>query len=219
MYHKLLQGKDLHPPSQEIVENNTGSTIPALKVVTYSELGTTFPEITPANGLVDRIRGIVQDDIPSGEIGYITAMGQLINVNTSAWGPGTELYADSAGNLTTVPNGPVVATVLKQHASEGILYVEKTAGATAGTGDVIGLPPSNNNAIVRYSGTSGKIIKNSPGTFVQDGGGLEAQGYMTRRLVTDLITVKTGQSWISPNIAIDPGGSIVIESGGEIIIV
>lgn len=125
-FHKTLRGADLHSPSNELVENNTGSTISALKGVTFLSLGTTYPAITVANGNVDLIRGITQADIPNGGTGFITCLGFLNNVNTSSWTAGTKLYVNTVGNLTPTIFGLPVGVVLKQHASTGVIYVENT---------------------------------------------------------------------------------------------
>lgn len=87
-----------------------------------------------------------------------------------------------------------------------------------GTGDVVGTPPSDDKAIARYSGTTGKVIQNSK-TLVQDGGAIEAQGFITRTNVTDDVTVHAGEAWIAPSLALDVDGSIVMEPDSELIIV
>lgn len=89
---------------------------------------------------------------------------------------------------------------------------------SSGSGDVVGPASATDNAIARYDGTTGKLIQNSL-TIVQDGGGIEAQGYMTRRSVTALIKINSGQSWIAPSIELEPSGSIEIDPDAEIIIV
>jgi len=51
----------------------------------------------------------------------------MFEVNTSAWAPGTQLYSDAGGNLTTTPLGGIVAQVIKQSIDDGILYVTTEA--------------------------------------------------------------------------------------------
>lgn len=131
MKHSVLRGRDLHSPSNELVENNTGSTIPKFRAVTFTSMGTAYPQVVLGNGTVDLIRGLTQDDILAGGTGYITALGFLNNVNTSAWTVGTKLYANGSGVITSTPSGLPVAVVLKQDASLGIVYVENT-GITKG---------------------------------------------------------------------------------------
>jgi Uncharacterized conserved protein (DUF2190) len=122
--HNSLRGKDLHSPSNELVENNTGAAIAALKVVTFPSMGRTYPNIALANGSTDIVRGITQTSIAAGSTGYITALGFLIGINTGSWSSGTTLYCDAYGSLTTVANGSLpVATVLKQDPVYGQIYV------------------------------------------------------------------------------------------------
>lgn len=219
--HVNLNGLDNHAPSNYLVENNTGSTITALKVVTFTGIGTNFPAIRTVTSIVDPVRGVVAADILAGQTGYITGLGFLINVNTSPWTEGTQLFADSSGNLTTTVNGPLVATVYKQDALNGYLFVEDVSQAGSGgggSGDVVGPGSSTDKAIARWDGTTGRLLENSL-TTLQDGGALEAQGYITRRSVTADVVVNAGESWIAPSIELAVGGSIEILADGEIIIV
>jgi hypothetical protein len=126
MKHSVLRGSDLHSPSNELVENNTGSVISKFKAVKFASIGMAYPEISLANGGIDVIRGITQTDIANGGVGYITALGFLNNVNTSSWAVGTKLYAGIGGVLTTSVIGLPVAYVLKQDASNGTVYVANT---------------------------------------------------------------------------------------------
>lgn len=85
-------------------------------------------------------------------------------------------------------------------------------------GFVKGPISATDNAIARYDGTSGKLIQDSK-TIVQDGGAIEAQGFLTRRSVTDLVSIPSGESWIAPELELEISGSIEIESDGELIII
>lgn len=88
----------------------------------------------------------------------------------------------------------------------------------SGSGDVSGPSSSTDKAIARFNGVTGKLIENSK-TVLQDGGAIEAQGFITRRNVTDNVSVKSDESWITPNIELEPTGSIEVEADGEIIVV
>jgi hypothetical protein len=123
MKHRNLRGADLHAPSSELVENNTGTTIGVLKAVKFNGMGTLYPQIVLSNSATDVMRGITQSSIVSGSTGYITSLGLMNGVDTSAWSAGTTLYADTSGNITsTVINTPV-GSVLFQDAVNGIIYV------------------------------------------------------------------------------------------------
>lgn len=121
--HKNLRGLDLHAPSNELVENQSGSTLTKLKVVRLDGMGTIYPKVVLANPGGFPNFGIVAYDILPGKVGYVTCYGFLFEVDTSAWPVGTELYADSSGNLTTIIAGGVVGTVVKQDADFGVIYV------------------------------------------------------------------------------------------------
>lgn len=82
---------------------------------------------------------------------------------------------------------------------------------------VQGPSSSTDNAVTRWDGTTGNIIQNSL-ALLQDGGAFEAQGYITRRLVTDTIVVNADQTWLAPQLELELTGSIEIEADGEVVI-
>lgn len=124
MLHQNLRGADLHSPSTELVQNATGSDIAALKTVGYVGLGTLgYPLIAVVNPSATTVRGITQAVVPDGGQGAITSLGFLQAINTSAFAVGSILYGDSTGSLSLVPNGLPVGVVLKQDATQGVIYV------------------------------------------------------------------------------------------------
>ena len=148
-YHKHLRGNDLHAPSQELVENNTGITLSKLKVVTLDGMGTVFPQIKLNNASTDNPFGIINTDIITGKSGMITCLGFMYEVDTSPWATGTSLYSDALGNLTPVVSGNIMAIVTKQDAIYGILYVFSLVNfiKTNSTWSTLGnanIDPSNN---------------------------------------------------------------------------
>lgn len=88
-----------------------------------------------------------------------------------------------------------------------------------GTGNVTGLPPTTLRAIARWADITGTTIENSPGTLVQDGGAIEAQGFITNRNVSGTVTVNTGESWIAPSLQILGGGVIILNPDAQLIII
>jgi hypothetical protein len=140
MRHSGLRGSDLHSPTNELVENNTGSTILGLKCVTFSSYGTLYPQITVASGGSDVIRGIVQSDIATSKTGYITSLGIMSGINTNAWNPGTKLYCSPSGDLTTLLVGLPVGIVLKKDIANGAMYVDNT-GITQNDLAALSFPP------------------------------------------------------------------------------
>jgi hypothetical protein len=95
-----------------------------------------------------------------------------------------------------------------------------TGGASSGgSSGVNSIPPTDINAIARWNDTTGSYIKNSPGTYIQDSGAIEAQGYITNRTVSMTVTVNAGESWIAPALTIAPGGMIILNGDAELILV
>lgn len=90
---------------------------------------------------------------------------------------------------------------------------------TSTSGNVTGFPPTDPRAIARWVDTAGTQIENSPGTLVQDGGAIQASGFITNRSVTTLVSVPSQYSWIAPELEIELTGSIEIEPDGELIII
>jgi hypothetical protein len=121
--HKYLKSLDLHAPSQELIENRTGLTLTKLRVITLDGMGAAFPKVRFNNAPFDNPFGIVNADIANGKSGMITCLGFMTEIDTSAWTTNTSLYSDNNGDLTTVQNSDIVATVIKQDANYGILYV------------------------------------------------------------------------------------------------
>lgn len=121
--HKNLRGKDLHAPTNELVENGTGSVLTKLKVVRLNQMGTVYPRVVVADPN-NRINfGVLQDDIAVGKAGYACAFGFMFEQDTSPWTVGTILYSDDSGNLTDQINGGIVAYVIRSDAEFGVLYV------------------------------------------------------------------------------------------------
>lgn len=123
--HRKLTGADLHAPSNQQIENTSGSTIPALYAVTFSGTGV-YPKIVPVTSINDAVRGVTPVALADGECGYITCLGFINNVNTSAYNVGDKLYASAGGALSTTVFGLPIAYVMKKDATTGILYVTNT---------------------------------------------------------------------------------------------
>jgi len=121
-YHRNLVDKDLHAPSRETIVNATASTITKLKVVRVSGMGT-FPQIDIADPNLYQNFGVATDDILVGQVGKVCCLGFMFGLDTSAWPVGTTLFSDSNGDLSIVALGAPVATVIKQDAVTGVLYV------------------------------------------------------------------------------------------------
>jgi hypothetical protein len=95
--------------------------------------GSNYPLVRLSNGITDIVWGITEQTIANNSAAYITTLGFLPNVNTLAWAVGTKLYCinDGSGQLTDVPNGPTIATVMVQDALIGVLYVNSLSAVIA----------------------------------------------------------------------------------------
>jgi hypothetical protein len=122
-FHSKLRGLDLHAPTNEMVENQTGLPINKLKVVSMDGMGSTHPKVILANPNLRSSFGIAVDQIQNGGFGVVTTLGFLYVVDTSAWAVDTLLYSTETGDLSEIPVGSPVAIVVKQHAICGVLYV------------------------------------------------------------------------------------------------
>jgi len=91
--------------------------------------------------------------------------------------------------------------------------------SSGGSGGVTGVPPTTSQAIARWVDTGGTTIEDSPGTFVQDGGAIQASGFLTNRSITTQVIIPSLYSWIAPELEIELSGSIFIEPDGELIII
>lgn len=122
-FHRDLKGPALHAPTNERVENNSGVTIQKLQVVSLDGHGSLFPQVVLADPNTQSNFGIAMQEMVDGTNGYVTTLGFMVNVDTSAWTVNTILYSDANGNLTTTSLGSPVALVIKQDDSCGVMYV------------------------------------------------------------------------------------------------
>jgi hypothetical protein len=78
------------------------------------------------------------------------------------------------------------------------------------SGNVTGLPPTDINAIARWADTGGDIIKNSPGTLVQDSGAIQAQAFVFERQILNDVTIPDHYSMINSDIEMISGDLIML---------
>lgn len=127
MFHRLLTGLDIHEPNNILVENQTGATLSALKVVSLDGFGSARPKVKLCLAPpTDKAFGIVVSDILNtapNNFGYISSLGFLYNVNTNAFNAGDILYSNASADLTTTVSGNPIAYVTKKDATTGILFV------------------------------------------------------------------------------------------------
>lgn len=113
------------------VQNNTGSTIPAGKLVYFIAAGGETPRITLADatyhGTSRGTIGMTTSSISHGGNGFVTTFGKVHDLNTSGQ-EGLDAYLTTSGNYTTTrpSNGHIVkvGTIPYGHSSNGIFFVK-----------------------------------------------------------------------------------------------
>lgn len=117
--------------SVQLVRNNTGSTLlngRAVRVTGSSggRITVEHADNNSVNGATGVI-GVLTENVPSGENGYVTTYGLVHELDTSAWSPGAPLYLNGSGQLTNLrpTNGRIVQLgfVVTQDSSQGVIYV------------------------------------------------------------------------------------------------
>lgn len=120
------------------VKNVEGETIQNCQVVFISGATGSITEVqTPiASNLTESEKsyGVATEEIANNGLGYITIRGKVRGCDTSSWSEGDDLYlsGNEEGNITNVrppiPNLTVqVGTVLRSHATEGVINVHVRA--------------------------------------------------------------------------------------------
>lgn len=122
-FHKNLRGPDLHAPSNELIENNSGVDVQSLSVVTLDGAGNIYPQIKIAEPITKHNFGVANGLIQDGSTGYVTTLGLLSDIDTALWAEGSILYSDASGQLSESVYGKPVAIVVKQDALLGQIYV------------------------------------------------------------------------------------------------
>jgi hypothetical protein len=143
------------------------------------------------------VLGVVTEDIPVNQEGFVTLLGQVKGINTTATGPYGESWQDGdilylsptvAGGLTNVaPSHPDYRTIIGYveyaHQNQGKLFVKPQVGIILDDiHDVLISSPSNND-VLQYNSVSGAWENSAPpwleniveDTTPQLGGTLDAQ--------------------------------------------
>lgn len=146
-------------------KNTSGAVILNGQVVRISGADSTLP--TLALGLADtadnaRLLGVCTHEIGIDEIGYVTTLGVVNELNTALYAAGTALYLSStvAGAFTDVmPAAPHlivrVAIVQHQHPTEGKLLVDVQLISSLSSGIVDATHLATPDMVVRRSATGG----------------------------------------------------------------
>jgi hypothetical protein len=208
---------------QVLVYNGTGSALSKGQVVYSNGAQGQRPTVALALATGDatsaRTLGIVAEPIANGAEGWVSTLGIVENIDTSAFAAGAQLYLSgtTAGGLTaTKPVAPLhmvyVARCIKSNASSGRLFVTVQNGYELDElHDVAAVSPSNGQTIV-FNSTTGLWEKNTVsltdgvnGTLpaTKGGTGLTSAGTAGNVLTSD------GTGWVSSPAA-GGGASVTI---------
>lgn len=83
---------------------------------------------------------------------------------------------------------------------------------------VTGPSSSTDNAIARYDGITGTIIKNSS-AIVQDGGAVQTQGFVGKKEIDDAVVIPNKHYMVATGLTITTTGSIQIGSDSELVLI
>ena len=156
------------------VRNNTGATLTKGTVVYMNGAVGQIPTVTKALATSDATSaqslGMVSADLANNSNGYVTVIGLITNINTSAYTDGAQLYLSStvAGAVTmTKQFAPAhlvyVAFVEHAHPTQGKLFVKVQNGYEMDElHNVSAQTPSNGNTLVYNTSTNLWEQSNSP---------------------------------------------------------
>lgn len=83
---------------------------------------------------------------------------------------------------------------------------------------ITGPASSTDKAIVRWNGTTGQIVQDGPGTYVQDSGAIEAQAFVFNRQILNDVLVPDKFSVISTDVELI-SGDILLEGDAELVLI
>jgi len=223
-----------------LVYNGTGSPLTKGQVVYMNGAQGQRPSVALALATSDatsaRTLGVVAEAIANGAEGWVTSLGILENMDTSAFTAGAQLYlsGSTAGALTqTKPQAPVhmvyVARCIKSHATSGRVFVTVQNGyemdelhdvkITSPVAGNILIYDDTQDLWVNNTLTAGSniTITNADGavTINSTGGGGGGSGTVTS---VDVSGASTGLTFtggpITTSGTITMGGTLAVASGG-----
>jgi hypothetical protein len=182
----------------EQVRNSTGATLTKGTAVYISGATGQIPTVSKAIATGDstsaQTLGLITSDLANNSNGYVTIIGLVSNLNTSAYTDGAQLYLSptTAGTLTaTKPYAPdhlvYVAVVAHAHPTQGKLLVKVQNGYELDEiHNVSAQSPSNGQTLIYNSSTSLWEKSNFP-TFNQNTTGTAAS---TPKLLSTNFTIE-----------------------------
>ena len=157
------------------VRNQTGSTIPAFRVVYISGATGNKPLVSLASatmeGTSSKTFGITSVSIANNSTGNVVTVGELQNVNTSMYNEGDALWLSPTAGLvqTTIPAEPnhsvFIGYIIRSHPNFGIVEVRIQNGVELDeVHDVSAANPSNGD-VLQYVSSTGLWTKTSSINF------------------------------------------------------
>lgn len=120
------------------------------------------------------IIGVATQNFIANQFGYVTILGKVRNLNTSAYSGGTILYFNSTGSTLggftsvepTAPNAKIiVAAVLSSHATQGVILVRPTFSRRVSDIQDVQITNIQNNDIIQYSSSLGYFVNTNTPKF------------------------------------------------------
>lgn len=91
-----------------------------------------------------------------------------------------------------------------------------TGTTSSGSGNVTGIPPTTITGIARWADTTGTTIENSL-ALVQDGGTVQAQGFIADRQILNDITVPDHYTMIQTEVFLI-SGDIILNGDAQLLL-
>lgn len=140
------------------------------------------------------IIGVATQDFAINQFGYVTTMGTVRELDTSAWAEGDLLWLDNStpGALTTTqPAKPgyqiLVAAVTRDNASQGTIYVRPTHNPGLDDLKDVTLSTPTNGQVLTYNSTTGLWENQTPAA-----GGVTSVNGQTGVVVLDTDDISEG---------------------------
>jgi hypothetical protein len=200
------------------VRNTTGATLTKGTAVYISgatgQRSTVSKALATGDATSAQTLGLITTDLANNANGYVTVIGLVTNINTSAYTDGAQLYLSptTAGTLTaTKPYAPqhlvYVAIVEYAHATQGKLFVKVQNGYELDElHNVSAQSPSNGQTLVYNSSNS-----LWEAATIAAGGGPIVRNENT---ITSNQTVASGSNGLSVGpMTINTGVSVTVASG------
>ena len=179
---KVIEIIETQKASVYLVKNQTGGTLLKGKVAravgVLGASGRILIDYAIADGthLPKFTIGVIYEDIPNGEDGYVMAFGQIRNVNTNAFNEGDVLWLSpsSAGDfVSTKPTAPdykvILALVIRKDATNGIIQVRVNVGEFLTDLHDVENGGSTGDALVKQASGLYDFAKVKPSDLAQDG--------------------------------------------------